>query len=105
DKGWIEGFGLGFWSAGGDPGALMKLSVEHKMFSPEFFNEGLTKFRPWLDQLLVDAWEACKDADVLLESPSAMAGVHIAEALRIPYFRTFTMPWTKFVSVLLVPYT
>lgn len=24
-----------------------------------------------------------------------MAGVHIAEALQIPYFRTFTMPWTK----------
>lgn len=31
--------------------------------------------------VLVDAWEQCKDADVLLESPSAMAGVHIAEAL------------------------
>ena len=31
--------------------------------------------------MLVDAWESCKDADVLLESPSAMAGVHIAEAL------------------------
>jgi sterol 3beta-glucosyltransferase len=62
--------------------------------------------------VLVDSWEQCKDADVLLESPSAMAGVHIAEALResktwcslisrlifaldIPYFRTFTMPWTK----------
>ncbi|KAJ7226441.1 putative sterol glucosyltransferase [Mycena rebaudengoi] len=24
-----------------------------------------------------------------------MASVHIAEALNIPYFRTFTMPWTK----------
>ncbi|ESK94997.1 glycosyltransferase family 1 protein [Moniliophthora roreri MCA 2997] len=94
-RGWIESFGLEHRTAGGDPGALMKLSVEHKMFSPEFFSEGITKFRPWLDQLLVDAWEACKDADVLLESPSAMAGVHIAEALRIPYFRTFTMPWTK----------
>lgn len=32
----------------------------------------------------MDAWEACKDADVLLESPSAMAGVHIAEALGKP---------------------
>lgn len=29
----------------------------------------------------MDAWKACLDADVLLESPSAMAGVHIAEAL------------------------
>ena len=32
--------------------------------------------------VLVDSWEQCKDADVILESPSAMAGVHIAEALR-----------------------
>ncbi|KAJ4482174.1 glycosyltransferase family 1 protein [Lentinula aciculospora] len=92
---WIEGFGLEFKQAGGDPGALMKLSVENKMFSPEFFKESLANFRPWLDQLLLDAWESCQGADVLLESPSAMAGVHIAEALHIPYFRTFTMPWTK----------
>ncbi|KAG6903130.1 hypothetical protein C0995_004677 [Termitomyces sp. Mi166 len=92
---WILSFNIGHRTAGGDPGALMKLSVENKMFSPDFFKESLTKFRPWLDQLLVDAWKACRDADVLLESPSAMAGVHIAEALSIPYFRTFTMPWTK----------
>jgi hypothetical protein len=36
-----------------------------------------------LHTVLVDSWEQCKDADVLLESPSAMAGVHIAEALRM----------------------
>lgn len=68
------------------------------MFSPEFFRESLTNFRSWLDEcrfppvsirgfcsrfpkVLVDAWEQCQGADVLLESPSAMAGVHIAEAL------------------------
>ena len=45
--------------------------------------------------MLASAWEACKDAEVLLESPSAMAGIHIAEALSIPYFRSFTMPWTR----------
>ena len=28
---WIEGFGLQHRSAGGDPGALMKLSVENKV--------------------------------------------------------------------------
>lgn len=66
----------------------------------------------------MDAWKACRDADVLLESPSAMAGVHIAEALSeepfslfvtntesqlldIPYVRTFTMPWTKLVFALI----
>lgn len=94
-KAWVTGFGINHRTAGGDPGALMKLSVENKMFSPQFFKEGLSNFRSWLDQLFVDSWEQCQDADVLLESPSAMAGVHIAEALHIPYFRTFTMPWTK----------
>jgi hypothetical protein len=38
--------------------------------------------RNGMSVVLVDSWEQCKDADVLLESPSAMAGVHIAEALR-----------------------
>ncbi|KAI0250754.1 hypothetical protein BJV78DRAFT_1127517 [Lactifluus subvellereus] len=94
-KKWVTDFGLEHRTAGGDPGALMKLSVENKMFSPQFFKESLSNFRTWLDDLLADSWEQCKDADVLLESPSAMAGVHIAEALHIPYFRTFTMPWTK----------
>ncbi|KAF7324275.1 UDP-Glycosyltransferase/glycogen phosphorylase [Mycena sanguinolenta] len=97
-KPWIESFGIEHKQAGGDPGALMKLSVENKMFSPEFFKESIQNFRPWLDQLLLDSWESCQGADILLESPSAMSGVHIAEALNIPYFRTFTMPWTKTVE-------
>jgi sterol 3beta-glucosyltransferase len=76
----------------------MILIDDFQMFSPEFFKESLTNFRPWLDQrtlckhssflmsltlraVLMDAWEQCQGADVLLESPSAMAGVHIAEAL------------------------
>ncbi len=40
-KEWVESFGIGHRTAGGDPGALMKLSVENKMFSPEFFKESL----------------------------------------------------------------
>jgi sterol 3beta-glucosyltransferase len=43
----------------------------------------------------MSAWEGCQGSDVLIESPSAMAGIHIAEALQIPYFRAFTMPWTR----------
>jgi sterol 3beta-glucosyltransferase len=30
-KGWIVGFGIGHRTAGGDPGALMKLSVDNKV--------------------------------------------------------------------------
>jgi sterol 3beta-glucosyltransferase len=59
-----------------------------------------------LISVLVDSWNACQDADVLIESPSTMSGIHIAEALKIPYFvsrptdmsdvqRAFTMPWTR----------
>ncbi|KAI0689542.1 hypothetical protein BC835DRAFT_1282708 [Cytidiella melzeri] len=94
-KDWIVGFGLAHRDAGGDPGALMQLSVENKMFSPQFIKQSLTNYRTWLDALLLDSWNNCQDADVLLESPYAMAGVHIAEALHIPYFRVCTMPWTK----------
>ncbi|ODN87445.1 hypothetical protein L198_07072 [Cryptococcus wingfieldii CBS 7118] len=94
-KEWVEGYGIEHRQAGGDPTALMKLSQEHRMFSPGFFKESLGAFRQWLDDLLLDSWNACHDADVLIESPSAMAGIHIAEALKIPYFRAFTMPWTR----------
>ena len=47
-------------------------------FLGPFIRQGI----PNPHKVLVDSWEQCKDADVLLESPSAMAGVHIAEALR-----------------------
>lgn len=49
---WVEGFGIGYKDVGGDPGALMKLSVEHRMFSPGFFKESLGHFRKWLDDLV-----------------------------------------------------
>ena len=66
-KDWVEGWGVQHRTAGGDPGALMKLSVEHKvleilmlsdspvliylqMFSPQFFKESLGNFRKWLDE-------------------------------------------------------
>ena len=65
------------------------------MFSVAFFREGIKRFSGWLDELLNTAWEACQGTDVLLEAPSAMAGVHIAEKLGIPFFGVFTMPWTR----------
>lgn len=94
-QGWIESHGIEFAPVGGDPGELMKLVIEHGTFSVGFFKEATASFRPWLDNLLLSAWEACKGSEILIESPSAMAGIHIAEALYIPYFRAFTMPWTR----------
>ncbi|KAE8222228.1 hypothetical protein CF319_g4536 [Tilletia indica] len=92
---WIEGHGIEFYEVGGDPAELMRICVENGTFTLSFLREGVTKFRGWLDDLLVSSWAACQGTDIVIESPSAMAGIHIAEALQVPYFRAFTMPWTR----------
>lgn len=94
-KGWIEGHGIEFAPVEGDPAELMRICIQNGTFTWAFLREANSKFRGWLDELLVSAWEACQGSDLLVESPSAMAGIHIAEALGIPYFRAFTMPWTR----------
>lgn len=92
---WVRLNGIEFAPIEGDPAELMGLCVENGMFTYSFLKEASTKFRGWIDELLSSAWSSCQDSDLLIESPSAMAGIHIAEALKIPYFRAFTMPWTR----------
>ncbi|KAI2904504.1 CAZyme family GT1 [Aspergillus niger] len=92
---WVRKHGIDFALVDGDPAELMRICVENGMFTYSFFKEATAKFRGWIDDLLSSAWKACQDTDLLIESPSAMAGIHIAEALRIPYFRAFTMPWSR----------
>ncbi|KAK9702810.1 Sterol 3-beta-glucosyltransferase [Basidiobolus ranarum] len=92
---WVESHGIEFREVAGDPAELMRLCVDNGMFSLSFIKEGISKFRGWLDDLFVTAWEACQGTDLLIESPSAMAGVHIAEKLDIPFYSCFTMPWTR----------
>ncbi|KAI1442541.1 glycosyltransferase family 1 protein [Annulohypoxylon stygium] len=94
-KNWVEGHGIEFSPVSGDPSELMRICIQNGTFTWAFLKEANSKFRGWLDDLLASAYEACKDSDLLIESPSAMAGIHIAEALGIPYFRAFTMPWTR----------
>ncbi|CED83178.1 glycosyltransferase family 1 protein [Phaffia rhodozyma] len=94
-KDWIEGHGIEFGYVGGDPAELMRICVENGMFSVSFIKEGLENFRDWIDDLLQTSWKACQNTDLLIESPSAMGGIHIAEGLGIPYYRAFTMPWTR----------
>jgi sterol 3beta-glucosyltransferase len=94
-KDWIEGHGIEFAKVDGDPGELMRLCIENGTFTWAFLKEANSMFRGWLDELLASAWVACQGSDLLIESPSAMGGIHIAEALGIPYFRAFTMPWTR----------
>lgn len=92
---WVRQHGIDFAPVDGNPAELMQICVEHGMFTYGFMKEANSKFRGWLDDVCSSAWRACQGADVLIESPSAMAGIHIAEALEIPYFRAFTMPWTR----------
>lgn len=92
---WIIGHGIEFNEIGGDPAELMRICVENGTFTVSFLREGVTKFRNWLDDLLASAWRACQGSDVIIECPSAIAGIHVAEALQVPYFRAFTMPWTR----------
>ena len=92
---WIRRHGIEFALVDGDPAELMRICVEYGMFTYSFLKEATGKFRGWIDELLRSAWNACQDTDVLIESPSAMAGIHIAEALGVPYFRAFSMPWTR----------
>lgn len=94
-KGWVTKHGIAFATVDGDPAELMRICVENGMFTYSFLREASVKFRGWIDELLTSAWKACQDTDILIESPSAMAGIHIAEALSIPYFRAFAMPWTR----------
>ncbi|KAI0651552.1 hypothetical protein C8Q79DRAFT_43404 [Trametes meyenii] len=94
-KEWVESHGIEFGYVGGDPAELMRICVENGTFTVAFLKEGVQKFRGWIDDLLKTSWEACQGTDVLVESPSAMGGYHIAEALKIPYFRAFTMTWTR----------
>ena len=94
-QGWIESHGVGFAKVEGDPSDLMRLCIENGTFTWAFLREANATFRGWLDDLLESAYYACQDAELLIESPSAMGGIHIAEKLGIPYFRAFTMPWTR----------
>lgn len=89
--------GIGFEPIAGDPAELMSLMVEHESMNVGLFRDASVRFRDWITALLDTSWAACKKLglDMLIESPSAMAGIHIAEALDIPYFRAFTMPWTR----------
>ncbi|KAH7129402.1 hypothetical protein B0J13DRAFT_598415 [Dactylonectria estremocensis] len=92
---WIESHGIEFRRVEGDPAELMRLCIEHGTFTWAFLREANSTFRGWLDDLLDSSFKACEGSELLIESPSAMAGIHIAEKLGIPYFRAFTMPWTR----------
>lgn len=73
----------------------MQLCVQNGMFTVSFVRTALTAFDTFVSELLLTAWEACRDADVLIATPSAMAGIHIAERLGVPFFYSMPFPWSS----------
>lgn len=103
---WVRSYGIEFATIAGDPADLMALMVNHPTVSYSFVKDAKNKFSTWIDELLETSWTACQGSEVLIESPSCFAGIHIAEALQIPYFRAFTMPWSRtraYPNAFLVP--
>ena len=56
------------------------------------FAEDVREYRRMAAETLDDEWAAAKDADVLVFSPAAWGGPHIAEKLDIPAFAAFPTP-------------
>ncbi|EPB92999.1 hypothetical protein HMPREF1544_00073 [Mucor circinelloides 1006PhL] len=92
---WITQHGIEFKSIGGDPGELMKLCIDNSFLSVSFIREGTKFFYSWFESLLESSYKACQGTDVIIESPSAMVGVHMAEKLGVPYFRSMPFPFTR----------
>ncbi|KAK4701533.1 hypothetical protein P7C70_g4700, partial [Phenoliferia sp. Uapishka_3] len=111
---WVEGHGIGFQAITGDPAELMQLMMGGNFFSFSVFRNAFRLLNKSLPDLLETAYLACREnTDVLIGAPNAVAAYHIAEALRIPYFRpvefltlsshaanvvvcsAFAMPWTR----------
>lgn len=96
-KSFVEKYGIEHREIAGDPRELMEIMIEHGSISYSFIKDAMHHFKHWIRDLMKTSWIQVKDsnADVFIESPSSMIGIHIAEALGIPYFRAFTMPWTR----------
>lgn len=77
-----------------DPKQLLNLCVNNSMMSVDFMKDSFKTFLPLIPTLLVEAWENCQDANILIATPTSLAGYHIAEKLQIPFFNAFTMPFT-----------
>jgi sterol 3beta-glucosyltransferase len=52
----------------------------------------LRRLMPAWRRMLVDEWEAARDADAIVYHPKAFGGYHIAEALGVPGFLALPVP-------------
>ena len=54
--------------------------------------EAARRFKPIFRRLLREQWEAARGAELIVFNPSAVGGVHLAEALRVPGIMADPMP-------------
>lgn len=94
-RSFIESHNLEFYPLRGDPTELIQLCVNNNIMTLNFVQEGMSKFSAFIDNLLEDCLQACLNTDIIIATPSSMAGYHIAEMLQIPFFSAFTMPLTR----------
>ncbi|KXS12214.1 glycosyltransferase family 1 protein [Gonapodya prolifera JEL478] len=92
-RSFVLSHGLEFAPVAGDPVLIMAFATEKGMFTPRFLAEGQFVLRPWIDDMMLTAYQACKGTDLIIGTPSALCGVHVAEAYHVPYISAMTMPW------------
>ena len=85
----VEGRGLGFAHLPGDPRAELESPEGRRLVSTgaslvRFIRRFLDLLEPWFDDLTKAASEACRGADVIVYSPLAFVGWHLAEASGVP---------------------
>ncbi len=90
----IKSNGISFHPLSFDPVDLMKLCVNNYMMSINFMKESIKSFLPVIPSLLKDAYEGAQNANMIIATPTSLAGYHIAEALQVPFVNVFTMPYT-----------
>lgn len=90
----VTSHGMEFYPLSCNPKELMRLCINNAMISVNFMKDSFKTFLPLIPLLLQEAWLGCRDANILIATPTSIAGYHIAEKLQIPFFNAFTMPFT-----------
>ena len=95
----IRSRGLDIFPVEGNPRAVLESDAGRDWL--ETANNPLTFFKKlrelseqFMDQFLVDIWDACQDADAIFISPLAMPAAHVAEKLGIPVYAAYLQPST-----------
>lgn len=94
-KNFVESNGVAFFPVRLDYTELIQSNEGQKMMGSnpiEIARTIKTLIYPMMEEMLIDLWEASKDAEVLIYHPKAFGGYDIAEKLGIPVFIAHPIP-------------